>query len=337
MGDKEKRIDFVLLWVDGNDPEWQKRKQVYSPDKGQDNSANRYREWENLKYWFRGVEKFAPWVGTIHFVTCGQCPEWLNTEHPKLHMVDHTDFIPADCLPTFSSRAIDLNLHRIEELSEHFVYFNDDMFLTSAVEPEDFFRDGLPCDIWNERPICFASDRGAFDHTQVNNFHLIDRHFARKQVLKQNRRKIVTLKYGALGIYNLIASGLPFQHFFGLYGHHLPMGYLKQHWREVWEAEPEVMNETIHHKFRSMTDVNQFVFRYWALMKGEFAPLNMNRVGKNFSVGEDNRALYQAIEQQKYKTICINDTCTQEQYEKAKPEVIRAFEQILPEKSQFEK
>ena len=83
------------------------------------------------------------------------------------------------------------------------------------------------------------------------------------------------------------------------------------------------MNETIHHKFRSMTDVNQFVFRYWALMKGEFAPLNMNRIGKNFSVGEDNRTLYQAIEQQKYKTICINDTCTQEQYEKAKEAALR--------------
>jgi hypothetical protein len=32
-------------------------------------------------------------------------------------------------LPTFSSPAIEANLHRIAGLSEHFLYFNDDVFL----------------------------------------------------------------------------------------------------------------------------------------------------------------------------------------------------------------
>ena len=106
---EDEKVDFVILWVDGNDPEWQASKAKYTADKGQDASANRYREWENLKYWFRGVEKFAPWVNNVYFVTCGHYPEWLNLEHPKLRFVRHEDFIPKECLPTFSSRPIDMN------------------------------------------------------------------------------------------------------------------------------------------------------------------------------------------------------------------------------------
>ena len=104
-----------------------------------------------LKYWFRGVENYAPWVKQIHFVTCGHLPEWLNINHPKIHIVNHKDYIPEQYLPTFSSHVIELNMHRIPGLSEHFVNFNDDVFLTQPVKPEDFFQDGKPliCSLGN--------------------------------------------------------------------------------------------------------------------------------------------------------------------------------------------
>ena len=57
-------------------------------------SKARFRDYGVLKYWFRGVEKFAPWVRRIHFVTGGQKPEWLDTDNPRIHLVDHKDFIP---------------------------------------------------------------------------------------------------------------------------------------------------------------------------------------------------------------------------------------------------
>uniref|UniRef100_A0A7S3VHJ2 Stealth protein CR2 conserved region 2 domain-containing protein n=1 Tax=Dunaliella tertiolecta TaxID=3047 RepID=A0A7S3VHJ2_DUNTE len=53
----------------------------------------------------------------------------------KISFVDHTDFIPAEYLPTFSAPAIEANLHRIPGLSENFIYQNDDFFacpLTAA-------------------------------------------------------------------------------------------------------------------------------------------------------------------------------------------------------------
>ena len=123
-------IDFVVTWVDGNDPIWQAEKAKYSPNKNADNRNVRFRDWDNMQYWFRAVEKFAPWVNKIHFVTYGHLPKWLNTDNPKLNIVKHSDFIPKEYLPTFSSHSIELNLHRIEGLAERFVYFNDDMFLT---------------------------------------------------------------------------------------------------------------------------------------------------------------------------------------------------------------
>ena len=80
-------IDFVVTWVDGNDPAWQKERIQYRADKTTDIDAARYRDMETLKYWFRAVEKYAPWVNKIHFVTWGciilrdlisVMPEWSS-------------------------------------------------------------------------------------------------------------------------------------------------------------------------------------------------------------------------------------------------------------------
>ena len=107
-------IDFVLTWVDGSDPEWIRSRNSYC-QKGKEINEAHYRDWDILKYWFRAVEKYAPWVNRIHFVTCGQIPEWMNTEHPKLNLVHHRSFIPEAYLPTFNSRTIELNFHRRSE------------------------------------------------------------------------------------------------------------------------------------------------------------------------------------------------------------------------------
>ena len=140
-------IDIVVTWVDGNDPAWQASRSKYeinSDDPG--NAARRYRDWDLMRYWFRGVEKHAPWVNKVIFVTCGQHPDWLNLDNPKLRLVDHSEYMPADALPTFNSNAIELGINKIEGLSDRFILFNDDFFILDDVKETDFFRDGLPCD-----------------------------------------------------------------------------------------------------------------------------------------------------------------------------------------------
>ena len=71
-----EKIDFVLTWVDGSDPDWLAQRREYQPGRGTDAGESRYRDWDNLQYWFRGVEKFAPWVNKIYFVTWGHVPKW---------------------------------------------------------------------------------------------------------------------------------------------------------------------------------------------------------------------------------------------------------------------
>lgn len=63
---EKDKIDFVLLWVDGSDPQWLEEKNKYSEVKSNVNDdIVRFRDWDNLKYWFRSVEKYAPWVNKI--------------------------------------------------------------------------------------------------------------------------------------------------------------------------------------------------------------------------------------------------------------------------------
>lgn len=140
-------IDFVVTWVDGSDPAWRaERERCLNLPEELGNQACRYRDWDLLKYMFRSFEKYTPWVNKIHFVTWGHLPPWLNVDHPKLHIVNHRDYIPEEYLPTFSSHPIELNAHRIPGLAERFVLFNDDMFVLRPVTPECFFIKGLPAD-----------------------------------------------------------------------------------------------------------------------------------------------------------------------------------------------
>ena len=127
-------IDFVITWVDMDDPAWQADFAKYSGNRANTKngvSKARFRDYGFLKYWFRGVEKFAPWVRKIHFVTSGQKPEWLDETNPKIHLVNHKEYIPEQFLPTYNSVVIERYLHKIPDLAEHFVYFNDDFYLIS--------------------------------------------------------------------------------------------------------------------------------------------------------------------------------------------------------------
>ena len=51
-------IDFVVMWVDCNDPVWQNKKKTYDDGNGE-SSNERYRDWDNLRFWFRSVEKYG--------------------------------------------------------------------------------------------------------------------------------------------------------------------------------------------------------------------------------------------------------------------------------------
>jgi hypothetical protein len=99
----------------------------------------RFRSRNELLYSLRSIYQFAPFVNHIYIVTFSQKPKWLKP-HPKITIVDHKEiFKESSDLPTFNSQAIEANLHHIPNLSECYIYFNDDVFLGARVRATDFF------------------------------------------------------------------------------------------------------------------------------------------------------------------------------------------------------
>jgi hypothetical protein len=142
-------IDVVYTWVDGEDPAWRRSRDAHLGEVGALNreaaNASRYVDREELRYSLRSLWLYAEWVRHVWIVTAGQRPTWLS-ETPAVTVVDHTEiFSDPAVLPTFNSHAIESQLHRIDGLSEHFLYFNDDVFLGRRVPPERFFEpNGTP-------------------------------------------------------------------------------------------------------------------------------------------------------------------------------------------------
>lgn len=329
-----EKIDFVIAWVDGGDPAWQAEKAHYQGKPGAGASAVRYRDWDLLRYWFRGVEAYAPWVGTIHFMTWGHVPAWLNTDNPKLHVVNHRDFIPEQYLPTFSSHPIELNMHRIPGLSEHFVYFNDDFYLTAPVQPEDFFVKGLPCDSLEEHPLRLTR-REMMINVNANDIIFLNRNFKKPQCRKM-RSKWFPLATPKVAVKNLLMGPVSRDAFFGLNYHHLPQAYRKQTLEAVWQLEPQWLHETCTHKFRDREDVSQCVFKFYQLATGQFHPYDKEKVGSWFRGGRDYQGAARAIREKRYKFICYNDS-EELDYDTVQPVMQAAFQAVLPEKSSFEK
>lgn len=332
---EDDRIDFVIPWVDGSDTAWKEQKKQYSAAHGEDARDERYRDWDNLRYWFRGVEKFAPWVGKLHFVTWGHLPTWLDTSNPKLHVVRHEDYIPKEFLPVFSCNPIELLMYRIEGLSEKFVYFNDDMFLIREVSKDYFFKGDMPCDMLAFQPVVANPANPVMSHIYLNNSLALSKHFDKRMNVRKQPGKYFKPGYPALYFfYNLLELAFPL--FTGFYTVHGPSPFLKSSFAEVWEKEEALLKKTCRHRFRSEEDVSQYLVREWQKLSGRFWPQNITKEFKYYNVESHNPLLLQTIKKQKAGIVCINDANKGIDFEAAKREIIEAFETILPHKSSYE-
>lgn len=320
-----ERIDFVIPWVDGGDPAWASEFVKYKAQRGDaDAGIIRYRDWDNLQYWFRGVEKFAPWVGKIHFITWGHLPEWLNTEHPKLHIVNHRDYIPEEYLPTFSSFPIELNMHRIEGLSERFVYFNDDMFLIRDIDPKRFFRGGLPCD---RARLAIHQDAGV---------DLINRRYDKNKAISRNMFKWFNVRYKASDIFKTLTL-IPWQSFYGFDITHMPQPFLKSVFEQLWDEEFDVLDKTSRDHLRVNTGVCQYGMRYEQIASGRFAPCGCYD-SRSFCARESEiEQIHNYITRGEGRMLCINDAEDIVSFEGMKNRLKDAFDVILPNKSSYER
>lgn len=328
-------IDFVITWVDMNDPKWQADFSKYSGRK--ENTKNgvseaRFRDNGFLRYWFRGVEKFAPWVRRIHFVTSGQKPEWLDESNPKINLVNHKDYIPEEFLPTYNSVVIERYIHRIPGLADHFVYFNDDFYIINTITPARFFRNGMPCDI---AAFLYNPSWSQWYKRIKNNLKIINRHFDKREVMRRDRDKWFHKSYGSKARWNYLLK--PYGKFITLRTPHNAQPYLKSTFEEVWAVAGKELTETSVNRFRALNDLTPELFRTWQICRGNFEPYNTYSDTKMFPLMVRLRQAVRAIYNQSYSLICLNDNVHIRNYDRVMADIRDAFESILPEKSGFER
>ena len=336
-------IEFIITWVDGSDPAWQAEKNKYKGVKG-DSRSSRYRDWDTLRYLFRSIEKNAPWVNKVYLVTCGHLPEWLDVSNEKLALIKHSDYIPESFLPTFSSRTIDMNFQRIPELSEHFVYFNDDMILLRKTAREDFFVNGLPCDTAVLRPAVVKSLKAGNKETTsqmylapIIDMALINKYIDKHKAIRSNFFKWYNPKYGLEALKTLSLSIWNF--FPGIREYHCCYSYLKSTYSELWDMEEEAFNEVCSHRFRVNTDYNHWVFSYWQIAKGKFYPRSP-KFGTAFSLSDNDAAnakIFSALKNAQYKLVCVNDSVSDANYEEVYRQLNDCLNSLYPDKCSYEK
>ena len=137
------KIDAVILFVDMNDKEWRSGYNDYIkthniPNK-EINNEQRFRDYGTLKCLLRSIDLYAPWINNVFLVVQreSQVPKWINRENVKV--VLHEEFIPKEYLPTYNTFTIQSHVHKIPNLSEKFIFSDDDSILTKEVFPENFF------------------------------------------------------------------------------------------------------------------------------------------------------------------------------------------------------
>lgn len=143
-------IDLVIPFYNDSDEKWRNVLKEYMTKEGSNDrqvvGEERYRDWETFKYWFRCVENNCPWVNKVFLIVASesQIPDWLDTTNPKLRIIYHRDYIPEELLPTFNTLTIELFVCRIKDLSDNYIYCNDDYFFLNPVSASMFFIDDIP-------------------------------------------------------------------------------------------------------------------------------------------------------------------------------------------------
>ena len=144
-------VDFVITWVDTYDPEREYYRQLYDSS---GNGKNRYTNNGELKYALRSICKNCSWFNKIYIVVKdGQKPDFINFDSERIILINHSQIIPKEYLPTFNSITIEQYIHKIPNLSSHYIYLNDDLFIFEKVSKSCFFYNETPVVAFQKFPL----------------------------------------------------------------------------------------------------------------------------------------------------------------------------------------
>ncbi|MBR6030510.1 MAG: hypothetical protein IKP36_00935 [Bacteroidaceae bacterium] len=292
-------MDIVITYVNGQDPEWQSD---YVNCVGKRALTKRYRDWGTLPYLLRGIEECMPFVEKVFLVVAreSQIPAWIN--HDIVHIVFHQDIIPPQCLPTFNSTAIEMFMHKIEGLSEEFIYFNDDFFPLMPCQPTDFFREGRAA----------ASMK----------YHL----FTFKNLFRVQTKRSDRFARKAAGVSSK---------FFYVRPQHTCAPMLRSVCAELYEKSGSTILATVT-PVRTRRNCNQYVFTDYAFFTGRTFQQRISNKHISLSIATPQK-LEESIVHPTRKLACINDVNMQEEkFQRLYACLHSAFQTRYPNKSRFE-
>ncbi|MGC9667532.1 stealth family protein [Planosporangium sp. 12N6] len=280
-------IDVVYTWVDGADPAWRARRDRALGEHAaalNEQAANesRYTSRDELRYSMRSLFQYAPWVRRIWLVTDDQVPPWLDTAHHQITVVSHRElFAGRGLLPTFNSHAIETQLHRIEGLSEHFLYFNDDVMLGRPVQPQAFFHANGLSKLFPSTAKIDPSEPSVLDAPVTaagkNNRRLIHAGFARRVTYKMK---------------------------------HCPHPLRRSVLEELSGRYAEELENTARHQFRHPDDVSlpSSLYHYYAHLTGRAVVGDLRYMYTNIADPDTAHRLRLTLARRDYDVMCLNDT-----------------------------
>jgi hypothetical protein len=309
-------IDAVYTWVDGSDPEWMARWRAVRGDHDllsfQSANDSRYLDREELRYSLRSVNLYAPWIRRIFLVTDDQLPYWLNVDEPRMTVVSHRELFSAGSrLPTFNSHAIESQLHRIPGLSEHFIYFNDDMFLGRAIGPSTFFHANGIAKFFPSATALVDVGEPTFDDLPVtaagkNNRRVIGAHFGRTITQKMK---------------------------------HAPYPMRRSVMEEITRELHDLVMRTRDSQFRHPDDLSiaSSLHHYWSYMRGTSVPGSLRYLYTDLADPATVRRLFRLLRRRDFDTFCLNDTDSDPATREETAVLISTFlEHYFPVRSPFE-
>jgi hypothetical protein len=310
-------IDVVYAWVDGDDPVWQeKQEQVRAQLEGRtvdfhptSIAPGRFRSRDEIRYSLRSLQMFAPWVRNVYIVTDDQVPEWLDTSAPGLCVVDHRELFKGALLPTFNSHVISSYLHRIEGLSEHFLYLNDDVLFGRAVGPQHFFTPA------GQARVFPSTTRRPFGEASAD--HALQVHVA------QNIRRILEREYGVT-----ISRAVQ----------HTPVALLRSELARLEDIFAEEFARTRRSQFRSEADIAPgLLFHYYSQIVGVGVASKIDYKYVNVGDSQQEAGLRTLLRRRHKDVFCLNDSVVPGKTPSSDAVVREFLENYLPVRSTFER
>ncbi|MFC8241669.1 stealth family protein [Streptomyces chartreusis] len=309
-------VDIVYTWVDGEEPQMRAKRARYQENGiaeilDKETNASRYTSHDELKYSLRSLAMYADFVRHIYLVTDGQKPHWLDASAPGITVVDHRDIFPDGVLPVFNSHAIETRLHHIPGLSEHYLYFNDDVFVGRRVTAEHFFHGSGLMKI-PVSPLKIGVGKPHAEETATNSAN-------------KNVRRLLLEKFGRMTTNNFMHTPLPQQ-------------------RETLQTLEELFREDIARttasRFRSPQDLAMtapLLYQY-ALMTGRGVPGKYSFRYVNISRPDAEGRLADLRRNRRFDFFCLNDVdVPPEERERVGVRMNEFLEDYFPFASPFEK